>query len=93
MNATEKLKSEEYNGWPSKAHWNVNLWLNNNEGTYLAMLGAIKDNGVKEGTRVLFQRLKGIWKWDGSKNELRTPDGILVTHAVLEDVLTSEIEG
>lgn len=92
MNATEKLKSEEYNGWPSKAHWNVNLWLNNSEGTYLAMLGAIKDHGVKQGTQVLFHRLKGMWKWDVSKNELRTPDGILVTHAILEYVLASEME-
>lgn len=82
----------EYNGHPSRAHWNTSLWLNNDEPTYLAMLGAIKDHGVKEGTKVLFQRLKGVWKWDGSKNELRTPDGEKVTHAILEHVLESENE-
>lgn len=34
------MKSKPYNGFPNWNQWNVSLWLNNDEGLYLAMRDA-----------------------------------------------------
>jgi hypothetical protein len=55
-----------YNGYPTKAQWNVSLWLNNDEGMYQLMLDALKQaKGCKAKAAKLLQN------WLPTK----TPDG------------------
>jgi len=37
-------KSKMYNGHKNKTHWNVSLWINNDEGLYRLALDFINDN-------------------------------------------------
>lgn len=40
-----------YNGHKNKTHWNVSLWINNDEGLYRMALAAINRNRGKKNAR------------------------------------------
>ena len=58
-----------YNGHKNKNHWNVSLWLNNDERLYRGMLSHIRAAKNKDtAARAFFYTLK-------SHKEEHTPDG------------------
>jgi hypothetical protein len=62
---------EEYNGWKNYETWNVALYLDNDEGTYLAVKEYVKD--TLNSTDDL--SYDGLIEYMGIENE-STPDGI-----------------
>jgi hypothetical protein len=63
--------TEEYNGWKNYETWNVALYLDNDEGTYLAVKEYVKD--TLNSTDDL--SYDGLIEYLGIENE-STPDGI-----------------
>jgi hypothetical protein len=62
----------KYQGHPSKAFWNVALWLNNDFGLYSMTKDAIEvANNREEAARVIFKTLQT----DQGKDVPVTPDG------------------
>lgn len=62
-------KSKMYNGHKNKTHWNVSLWINNDESLYLYAVGLINECGNKDkAADLMCYRLKQ----DGITH---TPDG------------------
>lgn len=58
-----------YNGHKNWAHWNVSLWINNDEGLYRMALEFVRSEGTKDkAARAMLQALQ-----DAGTNE--TPDG------------------
>jgi len=75
-----KIKGQEYNGHPSKGHWNVALWINNDECTYSVAMTALKERGRKSAARWLIMHMLPA----------RTPDGYQYTYARVYAALDQE---
>lgn len=59
-----------YNGHKNHAHWNVSLWLNNDEGLYSMMRSVIRRSRTRdEAARKLVSLLAG-------EGMTHTPDGV-----------------
>ncbi len=63
----------EYNGHPSKAAWNVSLWINNDEGLYNLARESVR---VTKTRRQAAERMLSILHSYGIK---KTPDGYKYT--------------
>lgn len=66
-----KIKGQEYNGHPSKGHWNVSLWINNDEFLYRSAMIALAQFSRKEAARYLIKQVL----------RAHTPDGYQYTYA------------
>ena len=62
---------EEYNGWKNYETWNVALYLDNDEGTYLAVKDYVKDTLRSKNV----PSYEGLLEYLGFEDE-STPDGI-----------------
>lgn len=51
-NAGARKKAQPYNGHPSRAHWNVALWVNNTEGLYRMAMRMKKKDFMEELPRI-----------------------------------------
>jgi len=61
----------KYNGHKNYNHWNVSLWINNDEGLYRMALAHIKSARNKDEAAVnMIQDLELM------DNDLKTPDGV-----------------
>ncbi len=69
-----------YNGHPSRAHWNVSLWLYNDEGLYGLVQTAVKRCANREEA--------AAWLMDELPHS--TPDGVAYTHALVFYALENE---
>jgi hypothetical protein len=58
-----------YNGHKNWNHWNVSLWINNDEGLYRFALDMIKENGTKE------KAAEAMLDFLQSNGWSKTPDG------------------
>ena len=58
-----------YNGHKNWNHWNVSLWINNDEGLYQDALWAISCGLNRDSAVELFLELRGM------REEFSTPDG------------------
>lgn len=56
---------QSYNGHKSWNHWNVSLWINNDEDLYFDAWGKVQMIGPREAAKEMMLRLNG----------LKTPDG------------------
>ena len=72
--------TQEYNGHPSKGHYNVALWLNNDESLYRLCQLYLTRFGRREAAR----RIAKLWKG------ARTPDGFLFTYSRVYHALDNE---
>lgn len=72
--------AEEYNGHPSWQHWNVCLWLHNEEPLYRMMLGVIRGAETRE---VAARRLLEILP-------SRTPDGADYSYETIHYAIEDE---
>lgn len=59
----------KFNGHKNWNHWNVSLWINNDEGLYRECLRLIKYNTKDKAAEVMFDSLINHWKTP------KTPDG------------------
>lgn len=75
-----KIKGQEYAGHASKGHWNVDVWINNDEYTYRVAMAALKERGRKEAARWLITNVLPA----------RTPDGYQYTYARVYAALDQE---
>jgi hypothetical protein len=66
INANAKEALMSYNGHKTWNHWNVSLWINNDEGLYNLARGFVRQYGAKEGAQRLF---------DHHLAGQKTPDG------------------
>lgn len=64
----------EYNGHPSWEHWNVALWIGNDEGLYECALTAIRGSRTLDDAAAMFIDLLGVG------GEAKTPDGAPYSH-------------
>lgn len=64
----------KYNGHKNWNHWNVSLWLNNDEGLYRSMLTWIKASGGSK-DRAARAFLHALTSPDFGKPMHKTPDG------------------
>lgn len=58
-----------YNGHKNWAHWNVSLWINNDEGLYNAALTAIRHNDTRK------QAAEYLLSMLSDSGVTQTPDG------------------
>ena len=75
MGQTIKIKTEGYNGHQSWDHWNVALWLSNDEWLYKQCMEILKNHpNLSEAAGVLmwFYDLEGKTTPDGGKFNLST---------------------
>lgn len=63
----------KYNGHKNWNHWNVSLWLNNDENLYRAMLSWIRGAGNKRRAAKAFHY--ALTNGNYGKPMLKTPDG------------------
>lgn len=63
-----QIKGQEYNGHPSKGHWNVSLWINNDEHTYTVAMQALKYYSRKDAARWLIMAVLPAHTPDGYQN-------------------------
>lgn len=75
------MNTAEYNGHPTWDHWNVSLWLLNDESTYRAI-----NDGLKWMTAEAVSR--GLWELLPDN----TPDGAPYTFELVSYVVDSEAE-
>lgn len=69
---------KSYNGHPSHAHWNVSLWLFNDEGLYGLVQAALKANKTLDSAaRELLSQLPE-----------KTPDGVKYSWTTIRHALT-----
>lgn len=87
-----------YNGWNSYETWNINLWLQNDEGFYNAMVDELRDileAHESDWENVSLAEVRGMFRnVIGSK----TPDGVSTSHPdidwmELSDALLELAEG
>lgn len=72
---------QEYNGHPSHAHWNVALWIGNDEGLYHAALDAIDlAPDCNDGT--MLDHAYNIFRESTGMEE--TPDGVTLCPALFK---------
>jgi hypothetical protein len=70
--------SKEYNGHPSKGHWNVALWIGNDEPIYRFAMDCIAGAKAKNAARwvaIAAHRFLAVY------GEEKTPDGFKYTTA------------
>lgn len=73
---------QEYNGHPSRAHWNVSLWLFNDEGLYNLLKAALKATKDKDSAaRLLLSQLPA-----------ETPDGVRYSFTTIRHALIGEAQ-
>ena len=74
----------EYNGHPTKAHWNVSLWLYNEERLYRLVQEAVKVYPLsrKDAANHLLAVLPG-----------ETPDGVRYTYPTVYAAIEDEYQG
>lgn len=58
------MANKTYNGHKNRNHWNVSLWISNDEGLYRTARALIRQHGKAEAARVLLAELPA-----------KTPDG------------------
>ena len=68
------MSDNDYNGWSNRATWNVNLWLGNDENTYLLM------SSLKRVSHFQFENFCH-YVWNG-----KTPDGISLDGVDWEEI-------
>lgn len=66
----------QYNGHKNWTHWNVSLWLNNDEGLYRAACDYKKRYGLAVGARKMLADLPS-----------KTPDGAAYSHTALVEAM------
>lgn len=71
---------QEYNGHPSHAHWNVNLWLFNDEGLYRLVQAALEANSDKDSAA----------RWLLTQLPPKTPDGVPYSFTTIRHALVGE---
>lgn len=62
-------KSKSYNGHKNWNHWNVSLWINNDEGLYHLALECIRNNSTRE------EAAKDMLNCLECEDIYKTPDG------------------
>ena len=75
MGQTIKIKTEGYNGHQSWDHWNVSLWLSNDEFLYKQCMEVLKNHpntSEAAGALMWFYELEGKTTPDGGKFNLST---------------------
>ncbi len=66
----------KYNGHKNWNHWNVSLWINNDEGLYNAARECISTTPTKSAAvEKMFQRVQGFHCAGDNIRSGRTPDG------------------
>lgn len=62
-------KSKPFNGHANWNHWNVSLWINNDEGLYRLAQECIKENDTRQGAA------EDMLNFLESHRNYKTPDG------------------
>ena len=92
------MSNNDYNGWANYETWNINLWIQNDEGFYNAMVAEltdILDSHENDWENVSYAEVRGMVRnVIGSK----TPDGVSTSHsdidwAEISDALLELAEG
>jgi len=82
--------NDKYNGWANWETWNANLWLNNEEGTYLACREIARMN-KKQGTNAIAEAIKDYWEeaheagWKTDEMSQHRIDWYEIAESFLED--------
>jgi len=78
--------TEQYNGWTNYETWNVNLWLNNDEGSYNVLRDILKDKADDQEAADLLRDLIADDTNDllAAKEINATLAGDLLTHALAQ---------
>lgn len=67
------MKTTTYNGHKNWAHWNVSLWINNDEGLYRFACDLVRQHGRKNGARLFCEMMESD----------KTPDGARYTQSAV----------
>ncbi len=70
-----------YNGHKDIGHWNVSLWINNDELLYRRAFGLVRKYGAKTAARMMYHSLRGKSTPDGHKYQLNR------IYAAVKDIL------
>ena len=87
--AKEALETESFNGHKNWSHWNVALWLDNNEDNYSHVQDIIKRHVKGEYKYNSFTKICRVIQNSLPKN---TPDGARYSLKAIEAYLIPEIE-
>ena len=63
------MTDSTYNGFKNWNHWNVSLWVNNDEGLYIIVMEYLRNGYTKDQTSRL------VFEWLKSEGINKTPDG------------------
>ena len=75
-------KHNGYNGYKNYNHWNVSLWINNNDGLYRRAKYLCKYYEKDEAARVLLDEMNDAFI-------THTPDGVKYTFATIRQALAT----
>lgn len=64
--AERAVEMTEYQGHKDWGHWNVSLWINNDEGLYRWAVELVEEHGQREAARLMAEDLGGTETPDGA---------------------------
>lgn len=70
------METNDYNGWTNYETWNINLWIQNDEGFYNAMVAELRDileQHENDWENVSYAEVRGMVR---SVLGSKTPDGV-----------------
>lgn len=70
----------KYNGHKNWVHWNVSLWLNNDEALYKTMRGFARRNNRAKAAELMLQYLKDSGMYE-------TPDGARYSKTAIQSAM------